>query len=368
MVEGVGLDEAFLDVSGAERLFGRPFEAAVAVREAIRSDVGLACSVGVATTKFVAKLASEAAKPSSDRSGVHEGKGVFVVASGEELPFLHPLPVEALWGVGPATAERLRRLGVGSVGDLAALPLDAVEGAVGRASGRHLHALACGIDPRPVEPDRAVKSVGHEETYATDRFDRDDLRRDVVRMADAVASRVRKAGVTGRTVQLKVRFADFATITRSRSVATPIDTAPAIARIAVSLLDGVEIAGGVRLLGVSVAGLGRDKAGVTEQLVLELGSPPAGASPSAAGAPDGGLSDGGLSDGSPSDGDLPDDSVRWQAATGAIDAVRARFGDSAVGPAVLVEGTGLRIGRDSDNRWGPSEKDRDAAPEQKRDG
>jgi DNA polymerase-4 len=330
LVEGIGLDEAFLDVSGAQRLFGAPLEVATAVRGAITDQVGLTCSVGVAATKFVAKLASEAAKPSAGRRGVRSGRGVVIVEPGDELAFLHPLPIEALWGVGPATAERLGRLGITTVGELALVPLDTIEGAVGRASGRHLHALACGLDPRPVESERATKSVGHEETYATDRYDRDGLCRDIVRMADAVASRLRKSALRGRTIQLKVRFADFTTITRSRTVAGLVDTGPAIARPATRLLDDVDIAGGVRLLGVSVSGIGT--AGPATQLSLGL---------------EGAEDDRGAAD------DDTDDAGRWQAATGAIDAVRARFGATAVGPAVLLYGGGLRVGRRGDNRWAP---------------
>jgi DNA polymerase-4 len=335
VVEGIGLDEAFLDLSGAGRLFGAPVAVAEAVRAAIRSEVGLTCSVGVATTKFVAKLASEAAKPFANREGVHLGKGVVVVDADEVLGFLHPLPIEALWGVGPATAERLKRLGVRTVGELAAVPLDAVEGAVGRASGRHLHALARGLDPRRVESERAAKSIGHEETFSTDRTDRDGLGKELVRMADSVAARVRGGGFVGRTVQLKVRFGDFTTITRARTVGLPLETATAIARIARELLDAVDIAGGVRLLGVSVSGLGSDRSASGEQLTLDLD----------AGGP--------TSPARPADPATAADDERWRAATGAIDAVRARFGDGAVGPAVLVGDGGLRVGRKGDNRWSP---------------
>jgi DNA polymerase-4 len=336
MVEGIGLDEAFLDLSGAARLFGAPTAVAEAVRAAILAEVGLTCSVGVATTKFVAKLASEAAKPFADRDGVHPGKGVVVVAEHEVLGFLHPLPIGALWGVGPATAERLHRLGIKTVGELAAVPLDAVEGAVGRASGRHLHALAGGLDPRPVEPDRAAKSIGHEETFSTDRTDRDGLSKELVRMADSVAARVRRGGTPGRTVQLKVRFGDFTTITRARTVVAPLETARAIARIAGELLDAVDIAGGVRLLGVSVTGLGSDRvAAGGEQLALDLDAV------------------GRRARTRPDDDTTGVDDERWRAATGAIDAVRARFGDGAVGPAVLVDDTGLHVGRKGDNRWTP---------------
>jgi DNA polymerase-4 len=342
LVEGIALDEAFLDVRGARRLLGTAPVVAVAVRSAIKAELGLACSVGVASTKFVAKLASEAAKPSADRLGIHPGRGVVVIEVGGELPFLDPLPVEAVWGVGPATAARLRALGITTVGQLAAAPVDAVERSLGPAVGRHLHDLARGIDPRPVEPDRPAKSVGHEETYARDRRDRDGLHREVVRMADAVGARLRRAGLSARTVQLKVRFADFATITRARSVSAPISTGPAIERVASALLDGVDIDGGVRLLGVSVSMLGSAGAVAPEQ--LSLGLTGADASPRHA-----------------EPARSHDDASRWgrgvvarqwEAATVAVDAVRARYGDAAVGPAALLGPGGIRVGRSGDNRWG----------------
>ena len=217
LVEGISLDEAFLDVTGATRLFGPATEIAAAIRARVATELGLACSVGVAPVKFLAKLASEAAKPRASLRGVVAGAGVVVVEPGQELRFLHPLPIESLWGVGPATAARLRRLGVTTVGELAAVPADVLEAAVGRAHGSHLGRLAHGIDERSVEPDREVKSVSHEETYPVDRYDRRELGEEIVRMADSVASRMRRAGVVGRTVTLKVRFGDFVTRTRSRS-------------------------------------------------------------------------------------------------------------------------------------------------------
>ncbi|MDQ6946998.1 MAG: DNA polymerase IV, partial [Actinomycetota bacterium] len=201
-VEGIALDEAFLDVSGASGLFGDGLAIGHLIRQQVNAELGLSASVGVAATKFLAKLASEAAKPRASLTGVILGAGVVVVEPGEELAFLHPMPVEALWGVGPVTSSRLRGLGVTTVGQLAAVPVGTLERSLGSASGRHLHELAWARDPRRVEPYRAVQSIGHEETYPWDRDDRDDLRREVVRMADAVASRLRATGVTGRTVTL----------------------------------------------------------------------------------------------------------------------------------------------------------------------
>ncbi len=315
LVEGIALDEAFLDVTGALRLFGPGAAIAGSIRARISSELALSCSVGVAPTKLLAKLASEAAKPTATPAGITPGAGVVVVAPGEELAFLHPLPVQALWGVGPATLERLQRLGVHTVGDLAGVAEATLVHTLGKANGRHLHRLAKGVDPRPVEPDRPIKSVGHEQTFARDLHDPAELALEVVRMADAVAARLRHHGVAGRTVTLKVRFGTFTTITRSSTAPEPLETGPAIAAAAGALLDAVDPAPGVRLLGVSVSGL---VAPPGEQLRL---------------------------------GDDPS----WASATGAVDQVRERFGPSAIGPASLVSPEGLRLTRRGRQQWGPDE-------------
>jgi DNA polymerase-4 len=318
LVQGLALDEAFLDVAGGRRLFGSAVEIGAEIRRRIAEEVGLAASVGVAATMFVAKLASEAAKPTASLSGVIPGAGVFVVAPGAELAFLHPMPAAALWGVGPATATRLDRLGVSTIGDLARVPLAALEAAVGVAAGRHLHDLSWGRDERSVQPGRDVKSVGHEETYAHDRHDPADLRRDLVRLADSVASRLRAAGLSGRTVMLKVRFGDFVTITRSQTLLDPVNNGQAIAAAGTALLDQVDVTVGVRLLGVSVAGLSH---GATRQLSL----------------------------------DLENRAPAWVEATRAIDRVRHRFGPGAVGSAALLGDKGLSVKQTGDRQWGPDE-------------
>lgn len=330
VIEPIALDEAFLDVAGAVRLFGPGPAIGAAIRQRVLDDLGLAASVGVATSKLVAKLASEAAKPKAALSGIVPGAGVVVVGPGEELAFLHPKPVEALWGVGPATSVRLRRLGVVTIGDLAAVPLEALQRAVGEANGRHLHSLAWARDLRPVEADRETKSVSYEETYADDKDDRGGLHREVVRMADAVASRLRANGLGGRTVVLKVRFGDFATITRSQTLPGAVDTGPVIARVGATLLDQVDVSAGVRLLGLSVSNLSR---GAPRQLSLDMvdrtvdgASPPGAAGPAGPG---------------------------WDDAARAIDDVRQRFGDRAVGPAVLIDDRGLQVKRQGDTQWGP---------------
>ena len=336
IVEGIALDEAFLDVGGSGGLFGDSETIGHQVRRRIKDEVGLTASVGVAASKFVAKLASEAAKPTASRTGITPGAGVVVIKAGAELPFLHPLPVEALWGVGPVTATRLRRLGVTSIGELAGVPLETLELTLGASSGRHLHELAWGRDGRQVEPNREVQSIGHEETYAWDRVDREDLHRELVRMSDAVATRLRTAGLTGRTVTVKIRYGDFTTITRARTLTAGVDAGPAIAQAAGALLDLVPVESGVRLLGVSIANLTK---GAAQQLTFSLPDVPTAPVRAPAAAH--------------SEPELTDAS--WHDATRAVDQVRARFGQSAVGPAILLDDGKLRLKRSGDTQWGPSD-------------
>jgi DNA polymerase-4 len=306
LVEPIASDEAFLDVGGAARIHGSGPECAVTIRARVRDETGLTASVGVASTKLLAKLASDLAKPD----------GLLVVEPGTELEFLHPLPVERLWGVGPATRKRLAAYGVTTVGELAALSEAAVVSAVGRAHGQHLHALSWNRDGRPVEPARVAKSIGHEQTFATDITDRAALDREVGRLADSVGSRLRAADRVGRTVQLKVRYASFRTITRSRTLPEPTDLAADIAAVARTLLDDVGgLTEGVRLLGVSMQQLS-----VPTPVQAELfGSEPAGV---AEASPD------------PWDpGHAASRREEREALEHTIDAVRARFGRDAVGLA-----------------------------------
>jgi DNA polymerase-4 len=312
-VEPLSLDEAFLDVTGARRLSGSGARIAAGLRRQVLEQEGLACSVGVASNKFLAKLASKAAKPASSPTGPVPGAGVSVVAPGRELEFLRPLPVGALWGVGPRTLERLTTLGVRTVGDLAGVGEEQLAARVGRAHGRHLWQLARAIDDRPVVTDQQVKSIGHEETFAVDHTDPLVLRSEAVRMADAVAARLRSAGLAGRTVTLKIRFGDFNTITRSLTV-EPFDSGAVVARVAKGLLDAVDPSPGVRLLGVSVSQLG---AKPDRQLSLF-------------------------------DDDGGDE------VSGAVDQIRRRFGSDAIGPAILLGRQGLRMKHRGDQQWGPS--------------
>jgi len=326
-VEPLSLDEAFLDVTAARRLFGTGRQIAATLRASIYDEVGLWCSAGVARNKFLAKLCSEHAKPSPSRQGPVPGHGVFVLAPNDELTFLHALPARALWGVGPATMARLDQLGVVSVGDIAALPVDTLVGAVGSSTGHHLYELAHARDDRPVNPNQQTKSISHEETFATDRFDRDVLATDIVRLSDAVGGRLRKGELVSRTVAIKVRFGDFRTITRSNTFDPPTDSGAKIARVAQELLAHVDLSPGVRLIGVSATGLGTE---TYQQLTLD----------DAAGADDGSGAK-----------DAPD--ADWRLAEAAIDEIRERFGSSAIGPAALVQpGEGLRTRSETEKPWG----------------
>ena len=249
MVEPIGLDEAFMDVVGAVRLLGPPEHIARGLRDRVTDELRLKCAVGVGRSKMLAKLASRAAKPRASRAGLEPGPGVYVVEPDRELEFLHAHDVDALWGVGPATAKRLHELGVRTVGDLAALPVDALVRRLGKASGAHLAALARGDDPDPVNPNRPNKSLGHEETFSQDLVDTLELERHVLRMADSVATMLRGASTGCRTVTVKVKFKDLSLITRSHTLSRPISTGGAIGQVASALLAGVDPGEGIRLLG-----------------------------------------------------------------------------------------------------------------------
>jgi DNA polymerase IV len=297
LVEPLSIDEAFLDVRGARRRIGTGREVAQHIRERVRSETGLAASVGVATTKFLAKVVSDMAKPD----------GMFVVEPGTELDFLHPLPVSRLWGVGPATLAKLERIGARTVGDVARLPEAAIVAAVGSASGKHLHALAQNHDERAVVTTRVAKSIGAEETFPRDLHERDALHHEIVRLADKVASRLRQSELVARTLTLKVRFGTFETITRSRTVTEPTATSTAIATVARDLLASVDVSAGIRLIGISGSQL---VAPQPTQGVLAF-------------------------DDTVHDDPAVDDERR-AAVERAVDAVRDRFGDRAVRPATLV--------------------------------
>ncbi len=366
LVEPLSLDEAFCDVRGVLHAEGPAPALARRVRERILEAEGLTCSVGVATSKFVAKLATSRAKPEATPTGAVCSDGVYVVEAGSELDFLHPLPIRALWGVGPATQRRLAKVGVETVGDLAALSSDQAAAAVGDAVGRHLHRLANAIDDRPVHTGREAQSIGHEQTFAQDMHDRTSVQRAATRLADSVARRMRDAGVAARTITVKVRFGDFTTITRSTTKVSPIGGWRDIAHTAHGLLDQIDPARGVRLLGVSASNLAAQaQAAPTEAAPAQPG--PLHAGP-AQGEP-AQMSLGLLTESTPQEdvADAAMDAVdagsvgTWKHAERAMDEIRDRFGSASIAPAAQIStpdsqglGGGDRgWGEVGENPWGP---------------
>ena len=258
-VEPLSLDEAFLDVSGAQRLLGRPADIARLIRRRVSEEQHLTCSVGIAPSKFVAKVASARCKPD----------GMLVIPADGVLAFLHPLPVTALWGVGPSTAERLQRLGLRTVGDVADTPLAVLARAVGTGSADHLFALANGIDHRPVVRDQMEKSVSSDRTFDTDLCTDPEVRRELLRLAEEVAERLRSRGLVARTVGIKVRFADFRTVSRVRTLSEPVDQAATFYAESLSLYRSLDLdRPRIRLLGVKAEGL-VDSASVSRQLTFD---------------------------------------------------------------------------------------------------
>jgi len=292
LVEPLSLDEAFLDVGGASRLFGEPAEIAGKVRERVREETDLVCSVGVAPNKFLAKMASTRAKPD----------GVIVVPRDGVEAFLYPLPVDALWGVGEKTDEVLRRLGVRTVGELAGTSPRVLERVLGEQQGRHLAALARGEDDRSVIPYEPPKQVSHEETFERDLDAEGDIRRELLRLSFRVAARLRKEGFRGRTVTLKARLASFTTLTRSRTLPDPTDVGNDLYRVVAELFEALPSGGRsgrfrIRLLGVAASGLRPSGA---DQLALVRAG-------------------------------------RWEDAERALDRIERRFGAGAAFPASLLD-------------------------------
>ena len=291
LVEPLSLDEAFLEVSGAARRLGGARHVGEWVRATVQDEQGITCSVGVATTKFVAKLASARCKPD----------GLLVVPADQVVAFLHPLPVAALWGVGEKTEDVLVRLGLHTVGDIANTPLTTLQRALGNATGAHLSALSWGRDARPVVPVEPDKSIGAEETFPVDIDDPAVIHRELLRLSERTAARLRASGQVGRTVSIKVRFSDFTTITRTRTLPEATDVGRTVYGTALALYEalGLERAR-LRLVGVRVEGIG-EAASSPRQLLL-------------------GERDSG-----------------WREAEQAVDRAARRFGAGAVRPATLVQ-------------------------------
>lgn len=290
VVEPLSVDEAFLDVSGGKRLWGQPSRIGELIRARVHSEQGLTCSVGGATTKFIAKLASTRCKPN----------GLLVVPSEHTLEFLHPLPVHALWGVGERTQARLEQLGLRTVGELARYPLASLRRTVGAAAATHLHELAWARDPRSVTTSSVDKSIGCEHTFDEDVTDPEIVRRQLLRLAEKVAARIRRAGYLARTISVKVRLADFTTLNRSRTLDHPTDLAGDLYNTACQLVTAVTTdSSPVRLVGIRGENLRRAEQGARQ---LELGSREYG----------------------------------WREAEQAIDKVVLKFGDAMVSRATLV--------------------------------
>ncbi|MGP7961366.1 DNA polymerase IV [Sanguibacter sp. A247] len=300
LVEQLSVDEAFLDVRGARRRLGPPVAIAESIRERVARTFGITCSVGIASTKFVAKLASVHAKPD----------GLLLVPQNATLAFLRSLPVGALWGVGERTEEQLARFGITTVAQLADSDKLILQGAIGRASGARLHDLAWGRDPRPVEPTRVEKSLGAESTFDHDRSDLAEVEARLLGLADHVAERLRRHHQVGRVVALKVRTSDFRTLSRSRTLASPTDVGRQIYLAARELLAGVDLRGlPVRLVGVRLEGLSA-REGAHVQATLDEAA----------------------------DGSIE----RRRAAEATMDMVRERFGAAAIGPGASRLATRVR--------------------------
>lgn len=275
-VEPLSLDEAFLDVTESARLFGSGEEIARTIKALVWSESGLTVSAGVAASKFVAKIASD----------LHKPDGLTVVPPGREKEFLEPLPVGRLWGVGEVTRGKLGEMGIRTIGDLARVPAETLSRQFGK-HGAHLHRLSRGVDDREVETARETKSMGREDTFDEDLLDGDDLRRELLAIATRVAARLRRHGLKGKTVSLKVKYADFRLATREATLKFGIDDGGEIFRHALSLLDRTDAGKRpVRLLGIYLSNFGDEggKGGEWGQIPLfgyrpESRPSPPGASP-----------------------------------------------------------------------------------------
>ncbi len=291
LVEPLSLDEAFLDVTGAKRLLGDGREIASLIRAKVEASEGITCSVGIATTKFIAKLASGRCKPN----------GMLEIAEDRVLQFLHPLPVNAIWGVGPKTNEELQKLGLRTVADIANTPRQTLIRALGEAAGASLYELSWGRDYRDVEPEEVDKSISAAETFDTDTEDQEIVLRELLRLTEKATFRMREKDFSARTISIKVRFADFKTISRSKTVPLAISATHEVYEVVQALFLGLKLdRARIRLVGVSLDGL-EDGIDASEQLVL----------------------------GERENG--------WRQATAAIDKASARFGQGSVRPARLFD-------------------------------
>ena len=292
LVEPISLDEAFLDVTGSQKLFGTGREIAAKIREQVEKEEGITCSVGLAQSKFIAKLASQHCKPN----------GMLEIKSDRILEFLHPLPVRAIWGVGPKTAESLERLGLHTVSDIAHTPRATLIRALGESTGASLYELAWGRDYRDVVPDEPEKSIGNEETFSEDLDNPEEILREFLRMTEKATARLRERSLFAKTISIKIKFADFSSLTRSKTVPIAIDNTHDTYEVVKALYLALRNDGArIRLVGVSFSQL---QEGAPVQ--LELGARERG----------------------------------WREADTAIDRAQARFGRGSVRPGRLIRPEG----------------------------
>lgn len=291
LVQPLSVDEAFLDISGAQKLMGTPSQIGEVIRARVSDEQGITCSVGVASTMFVAKLATNFAKPD----------GLHVVPADKVIEFLHPLPIGALWGVGEKAAEQLSRLGLVNVADIANTPVKTLTRVIGQAAAEHLYELSWGRDPRVVTPNQAEKSIGAERTFESDIDDPEEILAQILDLSNKVAKRLRAASYFSRTITIKVRFADFTSVTRSKSLPASTDLATDVYATAKSLFEAMHLQRArIRLVGVRATGLVP-----TSESSVQL--------------------------------EFSDRDSGWREAEEAIDQVSLKFGNSAVKPARLIK-------------------------------
>jgi DNA polymerase-4 len=246
LVEPISLDEAFLDVTGAQKLFGSGRDIAIKIRAQVEQQEGITCSVGIAQSKFIAKLASQHCKPN----------GLLEIKADRVLEFLHPLPVRAIWGVGPKTAESLERLGLHTDADIANTPRSTLVRALGDATGESLYELSWGRDYRDVIPDEAEKSIGAEETFSQDLDSPEEILREFLRMSEKATARLRERQLFAKTISIKIKFADFSSLTRSKSLPQATDSTQECYEIAKKLYLALNNEGArIRLVGISLSNL-----------------------------------------------------------------------------------------------------------------
>lgn len=291
LVEPLSLDEAFLDVTGARKIFTSPTEIAHEIRKRVSSELKINCSVGIASNKFIAKLASTMAKPD----------GLLVVAPEEIIDFLHPLPVGALWGVGNKTEAELNKLGLKTIEQIANTSLNTLKAALGESLGEHLHLLAWGKDDRSVEIYEVEKSIGNEETFSEDLDDAEEILREILRLSEKVGYRVKAAHFVAKTVVLKIKFSNFTTITRSKTLDHPTSSQREIYQTAAALFRALKLERTkIRLVGVRVENLLSSSQGTSQ---LRFDQPQKG----------------------------------WPEIEAATDQASRRYGESVVRPARLIE-------------------------------